>query len=98
VNEKQKRISEILDKLAAYHRQGLIDVAAAMTLVQEEDGQICLSTKETMPIGSVPSLSVFTDEEVDAEANRRLLGKLDAESIRFERKEYYRLRAKYEHE
>ncbi len=98
MNEKQKRISEILDKLAAYHRQGLIDVAAAMTLVQEVEVQICTPTKETMPIGLVPSLSVFTDDEIDDEANRRLLGKLDAESIRFERKEYHRLKAKYEHE
>lgn len=98
MNEKQRRIREILNKLAAYHRQGLIDVAAAMTLVQEDDLQICISTKETMPIGSVPSLSVFTDEEIDEEANRRLLGKLDAESLRFERKEYHRLKAKYEHE
>jgi len=97
VNAKQKRISEILDKLAEYHRRGLIDVAAAMAIV-EDDGQICLSTTETTPLGSVPSLSVFTDEEIDEEASRRLLAKLDAENVRFERREYHRLKAKFEHE
>lgn len=95
--KQQKRISEILDKLAGYHRQGLIDVAAAMAIV-EDDGQICLSTTETMPLGEVPSLSVFTDEEIDEEAWRRVSAKLDAENVRFERREYYRLKAKFEHE
>lgn len=96
MNEKQKKISEILDKLAEYHRRGLIDVAAAMAIV-EEDTQICISTTET-PLGEVPSLSVFTDEEIDEEASRRLLAKLDAENMRFERREYHRLKAKFEHE
>lgn len=90
---KRKRIADILEKLAAYQRQGLVDIADAMALVQCDEQE-----KRSIPIGSPPSLSVFTDDEITEEANRRLLAELDAEQRRFELQEYHRLRAKYEHE